>query len=201
MYGSRILNFSLLLCDFTRLDNHGFDGHVAETVDGTRFHLGNLNRGFQTLFVGGLTERGVLTVEVRQIFHADKELRRSGIRVGSARHRHHAGSVAERVAHAVSRELSAHRARRGLVNQLALACLKSAALNHKPGNHAVKAQTVVEAVLHKPHKILHRFGRVLAKQLEVDFPAVRQRYTNFVLCHCHSPRGSRAADFSESPLQ
>lgn len=79
--------------------------------------------------------------------------------------------------------------------------LTLAALNHKPGNHAVKAQTVVEAVLHKPHKILHRFGRVLAKQLEVDFPAVRQRYTNFVLCHCHSPRGSRAADFSESPLQ
>src|SRR5690242_2253719 len=111
---------------------------------------------------GDPAEHGVLAVEEMGGGQRDVELAARRVRGLGAGHRHHAAHVlllVELVLDGVARATGA-------------VALGIAALHHEVRLDPVEGDPVVEALLGQRHEVLHRLGRVLREELDVDLPAL-----------------------------
>ena len=127
-----------------------------------------------------LSERCVLSVQVRAVAGHDKELTSGGIGHHAARHAQHAVSMLQGILHAVGRKLALDAVPRppdpdpfGI-----------SSLDHKAGDDAVKGQPVIEAAVGQSGKIPDGLRRVLRIELAFHFASVTHPDGKHrILCH------------------
>lgn len=80
-----------------RFDHYRIERNVREMLPSARLCFAEFDSGFDTRLVGALAECGVVSVQIRHVRHADKELRRRAVFIGRTRHGYNAELVRDRV--------------------------------------------------------------------------------------------------------
>ena len=114
-----------------------------------------------------VAERGILPVQVRRILMHNEELAACAVRIHGAGHGYYAALMLYGVLHAVCGKFALDRP----TGTAHTGAIRTAALDHKAGNHPVEGKAVIKALTHQLLKVFTGDGRNVGIQLDLDlFP-------------------------------